>query len=180
MANTEELDQTPADAVLLSLFGSVNHAWALLDLVSSAAFGALLKIDPSELGIIIGRLETQAKINKMHLIARHRRNKKIADALAPFKKDLADLRPMRNAIIHGVYIGKTKNDELCFRLAAEFIVDDGEETAHELFVVTPSDLAGHIAEVLRITATLINLFEIDAMRKLLDLRARTRRKGATK
>jgi len=177
MSAPEYLDETPADAALLSMFGSVNYAWAMLDLVSSAAFGALLKIDPSELGIIIGRLETQGKINKMHLIARHRRNKKIAEALAPFKKDLADLRPTRNAITHGVYVGKTAKTELLFKLPAEFIVDEDEETAQGLFVTTPSDLAGHITEVAKITTTLITLFEMEEeMRKFLDMRSRTRAK----
>jgi len=151
VSDSDYVDTTAPDAAFYALLGEVNYYWAQLDLVSSAAFAVLLKLDPAELGITIGRIETQAKINKMHAICRHRRNKDLAAFLANIKNELARLRPARNAVPHGAYIGKSNQGEFCFRLPAEFIVAEDEQTAHEMFVFTVFELQQHIMDVAKRT-----------------------------
>jgi hypothetical protein len=174
MSGSDYLDQTAPDNTILALLGSVNFTWAQLDLISSGALASLLKIDPAELGITIGRIETQAKIGKMHSIVRHRRDKKLAILLADAKKELTRLRPTRNAVTHGAYIGKSGKGELCFKLPAEFIVDDGQDTAQELFVFTSKELEKHVMDVTKVAIILRNKFDSEEMRKLFDLPGRVR------
>jgi len=77
-------------------------------------------------------------------------------------------------------MGKTNKGELCFRMPAEYVVDDGQDTAHELHVVTIQELADHILKVTQCAAALSTLFDIQEMRKLFDLPSRVRQKGASK
>jgi hypothetical protein len=86
MTQSNVLDQSAPDDSVYTLLGAVNFTWAQLDQISSGAYASLLKVDPIEFGITIGRIETQAKIGKMHSIARHRRDKKRAATLAEIKK----------------------------------------------------------------------------------------------
>ena len=101
------LDQSAPDDSVYTLLGKVNFTWAQLELISSGAYASLFKVDPIELGITIGRIETRAKIGKLHSIARHRRDKKRAATLAEIKKALSKLRSTRNAVTHGAYMGKS-------------------------------------------------------------------------
>jgi hypothetical protein len=91
---------SPNDGILAPL-GWVNFSWAQLDLISSGAYPGLLALSPVEVGITIGRIETEAKIAKGRSIARHRRNKELVTTLTHVKKELARLRPTRNAVTHG-------------------------------------------------------------------------------
>jgi hypothetical protein len=113
------------NSIVLGLMGRVNYAWAQLDLISTAAFASLLNLDPVELGMAIGRIETQAKIEKMREISRHRGADELSAFFANIKSQLKRLRPDRNAVTHGAYMGKTHKGELCFRLPAAFIVAEG-------------------------------------------------------
>jgi hypothetical protein len=170
----ELLDQTAPDNSILALLGEVNYNWAQLDLISSGAYASLLALNPVEVGITIGRIETEAKIAKMRSIARHRRNNPMAKALFSVKKELARLRPTRNAVTHGAYIGKSGKGELFFKLPAEFIVDDGQDTAQELFVFTIEELQQHVMDIAKIALTLRKQFDTPEMRKLFDLPSRVR------
>jgi len=175
MSEAEVIDSTAPDNNIITLLGHINYAWAQLDLISSGAFAGMLKLNPIELGITIGRIETQAKIGKMHSIARHRRNKEQAALLAKLKRELTQLRPTRNATTHGAYIGTTGVGELLFKLPAEFIVDDVEDTAQELFVFTVKELEQHVMDVTRIALTLRAHFDSEEMQKLFALPSRVRR-----
>jgi hypothetical protein len=55
------LDTTAPTHETLVLLGSINYAWAQLDLVSSAAFASLLKLDPAELGMTMVELRRKPK-----------------------------------------------------------------------------------------------------------------------
>ena len=68
MSDEEYLDTRAPDIAFYALLGQVNYVWAQLDAVSSAAFASLLNLDPAELGIAIGRIETQAKIEECTLL----------------------------------------------------------------------------------------------------------------
>ena len=173
-SDPEYLDQTTPDDGILALLGWVNFTWAQLDLISSGAYASLLALSPVEVGITIGRMETEAKIAKRRSIARHRRNKELVTTLTHVKKELARLRPIRNAVTHGAYIGKAGTDELFFRLPAEFLVDDGHDTAQELFVFTVPELQKHVMEVTKVAIILRNEFDSAEMRKLFDLPTRVR------
>ena len=172
--DTEFIDPTLPDNSILELLGWVNFTWAQLDLISSGAYASMLALSPVEVGITLGRIETDAKIAKMRSIARHRRNKELDAILLSVKKELTRLRPTRNAVTHGAYIGKSGKGELFFRLPAEFLVDDGQETAHELYVFTVNELKKHVMEVTKVAITLRNEFDSSEMRKLFDLPGRVR------
>jgi hypothetical protein len=173
-SNPEFVDQTVPDDRILALLGWVNFTWAQLDLISSGAYASLLALSPVEVGITIGRIETEAKITKMRSIARHRRNKAMAATLLSVKKELTRLRPTRNAVTHGAYVGKSAKGELFFKLPAEFLVDDGQDTAQELFVFSVEELQKHIMEVTAVAITLRKEFDTEEMRKLFDLPSRVR------
>ena len=174
--NPDLVDQTVPDDTIFSLLGWVNFSWAQLDLISSGAYSSMLALSPVEVGITIGRIETETKIAKMRSIARHRGNKELAATLFDVKKELTRLRPTRNAVTHGAYIGKSGQGELCFKLPAEFIVEDGQDTAQELFVFGVDELKTHIMEVTAIAITLRVTFDTEEMRKLFDLPSRVRPK----
>jgi hypothetical protein len=174
MANLEVIDASVPDESIFALLGWVNFTWAQLDLIASGALASLLKLEPVELGIAFGRIETQAKIAKMHSITRHRRNKELAEILGQAKKELTRLRPMRNAVTHGAYIGKSDQGELLFRLPAEFLVDESQDTAQELFVCTVPELKQHIVDAGQIAVILRKEFDSAEMRKLFDLPGRVR------
>ena len=177
MSSDDFLDQSAPSVQTLALLGAINFTWAQLDLISSAAFAALLKIDPVELGITLGRVETRAKIIKMHHVARHRRDKETAKSLSEVKKELARLRPARNATTHGSYLGKTNKGELLFKIPAEFIIDDGADTAHELYVLTISELQQHIVDTTKVATGLMSAFPRAELEKLFYLRSRVRQKN---
>lgn len=177
MRGHELLDQSAPDHSMYGLLGEISHAWAQLDLISSGAFACFLKLDPAEAGIVIGRIETQAKIAKMHQIARHRRETQMATFLSKTKKELTRLRPMRNALTHGAYVGKSANGELFFRMPAEFMVEDNYETAHELFVYEIPEIQQHVMDVTRVAISLLQHFPRQEMQKLFDLPLRVRSKG---
>jgi hypothetical protein len=82
---------------------------------------------------------------------------------------------MRNAVTHGAYMGKSNRGELCFRLPAEFIIDEGDDTAHKMFVFTISELQQHIVDITKLAVALINEFDVTEMHKLFDLPTRVRR-----
>jgi hypothetical protein len=168
------VDQSAPDASTLALFGEVNFTWAQLDLIVSGALATLLKIDPAELALILGRLESKDKIARMHSIVRHRRDKKLSSLLADLKKEVTCMRPLRNAITHGVYIGKTDAGEVLFKLPADFILDDNQETAHQLFVCTIDELQQHIMYTTRVAVILRTEFDSEDMRRLFQLPVRAR------
>ena len=102
----------------------------------------------------------------MHAIARHRRNDDLSGFLTNIKSELNRLRPIRNAVTHGAYEGSTNQDELCFRLSAEFIVAEDAQTAQKLFVLTVAELQQHVIDIAKIAVSLSSKFNIREMRDL--------------
>jgi hypothetical protein len=131
-------DDLPPD--VLYAIGQITVAWAQLDAFISAAFFSILNIDPVDFGIVIGRTESPTKLVKMQQIFKHRQELRKAAVMKKAKELIEDLRPLRNTLTHGRYIGKTARDEFCFILPAEFVMGEEIPTANEMVVVERSDL----------------------------------------
>jgi hypothetical protein len=84
----EELNPELPPEPILGALAAVNLAWAHLDALVSAALFSIMGVDPVEFGIIVGRLETQAKLDKMLKILRHRARWARGDNFWPQKKRL--------------------------------------------------------------------------------------------
>src|SRR5437660_2949789 len=107
----------------------------------------------------------------MHEISRHRGADELSAFFANIKSQLKRLRPDRNAVTHGAYMGKTHQGELCFRLPAAFIVAEGEQTTQRMLVFAVPQLKQHIVDITKIAISLLNKFDYQEMRKFLDLPA---------
>src|SRR5215208_5825475 len=137
-----DLKQEPTPGLMIAL-GTINFIWAQLDAIVSGALYSLMSVDPVEFGVIVGRLETQAKVGKMLKILRHRRDKPRIAVVISMKGELEELRPLRNAVTHGYYLGHTASDEYLWTLTADHIISEAAASANELFVAEPNDLASH-------------------------------------
>ena len=103
--------------------------------------------------------------------AGRRRNDDLSDLLTNIKSELNRLRPLRNAVTHGAYMGSANQDELCFRLSTDFIVAEDEQTAQKMFVLTIAELQQHVIDIAKIAASLSSKFDV---REMLDLPTRVR------
>jgi hypothetical protein len=130
-------DDLPPD-VLLAI-GQITTTWAQFDAFISAAFFSILNIDPVDFGIIVGRTESPTKLGKMQQIFKHRRDPRKAAVMKKAKELIEGLRPLRNTLTHGRYIGKSTKEEFIFILPAEFVIGEEVPTANEMVVVKRSD-----------------------------------------
>jgi hypothetical protein len=78
-------------------------------------------------------------------------------------------------------MGKSAQGELVIKLPAEFIVDEGLDTAQGLFVFTISEIEQHIVEVTKLAMKFMDEFDSAEMQKLFDTPGRVRptKAGAT-
>lgn len=152
----------------LFLIGQVNHFWAALDALSAAAFVSALSGDPVEIGITLGRLDAIAKLQKLKAIYRYRRDEAKVTALTSIIGRLDKLKPLRNAITHGLYRGKASKGELLWSIMPEFLIGD-DIAAFELFVSTTTEIQAHAVTVHGINTELIALFGDAELKRLLDL-----------
>ena len=111
----------------------------------------------------------------MHEILRHRGADELSAFFANIKSQLKRLRPDRNPVTHGAYMGKSNQGELCFRLPTAFILAEGEQTSQKMFVFTVPQLKQHIVDITKIAISLLNKFDYQEMCKLLDLQTRAPR-----
>jgi hypothetical protein len=138
-------DLPPPD--VLTAIGQITTTWAQFDVFVSAALFIILNIDPVEFGIIIGRTESPTKLNKMHQIFVHRGEFAKAKVMKDAKELTEDLRPLRNALTHGYYHGRIK-EEFFFILTTDFVFEEGNKSANEVVVVTRRDLELHLKRLL--------------------------------
>jgi hypothetical protein len=151
-------EDLPPDDVVTTI-GVITITWAQFDSFVSAAFFSILNIDPVEFGIIIGRAESPAKLNKMHQIFKHRGEFTKAKVMKDAKALTEDLRPLRNALTHGRYIGRTSKDEFFFVLPADFVIEESTPTANELVVVTRLDLELHLKRLISVLGRTMQEFD---------------------
>jgi hypothetical protein len=165
------IHQFPTTDMLIA-WGTINYVWAQVDVASTGALCSVLDIDGVEFGIVIGKLETEAKLSKIRKILIHRNNITQADKVESLRKILEKLRPTRNAITHGSYVGSSKELERFFSLPTEFLVGDGQECANALHVLKFSDVNDHVEGVVRVVTTLVEEFKGERLSALLSLPVR--------
>jgi hypothetical protein len=174
MTVPEIVEYKPPPPHILSLLGTINHVWAQLDAVTSASLFSLTEMDPVEFGILLGRIETQAKLRKMLRILRHRKDKKLCRLVQGFIDELDKLRSTRNTITHGYFIGMTKRDEILFTLPSDLVVTDQKESATELVPLVPTDLIKHVSRLVKIFQDIRDNFDNEKMRRVFALPSRIR------
>lgn len=156
-----------------ALWGTINHAWAMLDVSISGAFCNIMNIDVVELGIVVGRLDPEAKLAKMQKILLHRKEKTKATQIGAILKTLNKLKPERNAITHGNYLGTTKRFEMCFNLTADFLVSENTPSANSMVVITVHEMMDHGKKVQAAAMKLLTDFGGKRLDELLRLPSRT-------
>jgi hypothetical protein len=157
---------------MLSLWGSVNFCWAMLDVIITGAFCTIMDMDVVELGITIGRLDQEAKLARMIKILNHRKDHERAALLKSYLSELNPMKEHRNAITHGYYIGTTARGEMCFVLMADFRVGEGQPSANKMIVLTADDCGKEGLRLHEITLDLHKRFGGKRMLELLSLPAR--------
>jgi hypothetical protein len=164
-------DLPPPD--VLTAIGQITTTWAQFDVFVSAALFSILNIDPVEFGIIIGRTESPTKLNKMHQIFVHRGEFAKAKVMKDAKELTEDLRPLRNALTHGYYHGRIK-EEFFFILTTDFVFEEGNKSANEVVVVTRRDLELHLKRLISILGRMMQEFDVAKMRPLFAVPGRSR------
>jgi hypothetical protein len=168
MTDDESLD-TSIDIVMAAWIGSINMAWAVVEAQVTAALYSLLSIDEIELSIIVGRLEVMPKLKKIHDILTHRTDQISKTRLAYVESLLSEIdaiRPIRNAVTHGTYQGKTTKGEYFFLLTADILFDKEQGTAYKSRVFTRKTLQKHLDEVAAIMTAIPKNFDSVKMREL--------------
>jgi hypothetical protein len=169
-------DDLPPD-VLLAI-GQITTTWAQFDAFISAAFFSILNIDPVDFGIIVGRTESPTKLGKMQQIFKHRRDPRKAAVMKKAKELIEGLRPLRNTLTHGRYIGKSTKEEFIFILPAEFVIGEEVPTANEMVVVKRSDLTIHLKKLISIFGQTMQEFDPAKMQPIFGLPGRVRSTSA--
>lgn len=173
-ADNEILNPGPPRPELILALGYVNFAWAQLDAIVAASLSVYLRMPPVDVGLLVGRVETDAKLKKLKKLALHRRDSDFAAKLARWLKTLKHHRPLRNAVTHGYFVGETSQAESIFSILPEFLVDPTEETAVGMVATTDLELYEHNKAVLNLATEIMNHFGADTLRPLFDLPARVR------
>lgn len=145
----------------------------MLDAVTSAAYVAVLKGDPVEIGVTLGQLETIPKINKLQTIFKYRKDVEKAKSLRTVAKELDKLKPLRNAVTHGWYLGESQHGELLYALLPHFVVED-DFAGTSFFCVTKPDIDLHLKKLIECLGIVFHLVDPKELRKLFDLPSRSR------
>jgi hypothetical protein len=110
----------------------------------------------------------------MQQIFKHRRDPRKAAVMKKAKELIEDLRPLRNTLTHGRYIGKSTKDEFMFILPAEFVISEEIPTANEMVVVERSDLVTHLKKLISIFGRTMQEFDHAKMQPIFALPGRVR------
>lgn len=175
MASAKELFRVVEfpDDESLAAFGLINIGWAHLDAIVTSVMVDTMKADPVELGVLVGQLESTAKLKKLEKILLHRKDKTRSAVVRKVYKDLDKARSLRNAITHGAYIGHEDNDKFFFKLMASFLVpDEKNPSAIELFTITVDEIHKHVATINAARKSLLEHFDSAEQRKLFSLPTR--------
>jgi hypothetical protein len=151
--------------------GFVNYAWSKLDIYVTAALASIMNVDPIEIVILVGRLESLGKLAKMESILRHRKDARYT-ICRDAKKGLEAVRLVRNAITHGDYNTTTDKGEVIYILSAEFFLRDDAETENKMVVLTRDSFNQHLATVVDIAKKIQQAFDVRPALEKLDIPAR--------
>jgi hypothetical protein len=164
---SEELENPglPEPQVLVSL-GAINLAWSHIDALVSAALFSLLNVEGLELTILLGRADTQPKLDKMAQILRHRRDKERLHYVQKLKTQLDELRRDRNALTHGTYEGHTKAGEHIFFTPVDIIFDEDQGSAYTMRDFTLAQMTDHLQQLSQIIAEMPKHFDAHKMGRL--------------
>ena len=167
--NSEIVDQSPADPLLVQSLGYVTLAWSLVDEILSAALFSLLSIDKFEFTILVGKIEFPTKMEKLEQILRHRKDKARLKFVQELNTEMNGLRADRNALTHGVYQGNSKKGELLFAVVSDLIFDKAQnETAYKLRPFTHQTIINHLTKTVAIGSSIAKHFDTA---KMIELRA---------
>jgi hypothetical protein len=168
----EELANTIEPQVLVIL-GSINLAWSRLDALVSAALFSLFQVEGVELTILLGRTDTQPKLDKIARILEHRGDKERLGYVQKFKTQLDRLRRDRNALTHGTYEGHTSVGEHIFFTPVDVVFDKDQGSAYTMRDFTLEQMLAHVKEVSQIIAEIPTHFDSDKMKQLHSGKFRT-------
>lgn len=165
MSAPELISQELPPPQVRDIIGMINLAWPILEEQTSSAIFGLLKIDDVELRILLGRTEIIPRLGKLIDILRHRKDarrgsiKKLQDALI-------ELRPTRNALAHGFYMGQSNLGEYLIGVPADLIFDEEIDTAYKMRAFTARSLMGHLQAVTDLISVIPKHFDFAEMQKL--------------
>lgn len=163
--NPEYLDESLPEPSVLQTLGQISIAWGVLDTMSSAVLFSQLDMDPIEFSSLVGRLETQPKLQRLAKILKHRKSP-LAETAKALASRVAKTKDLRNGITHGFYSGKSARREYFFLLLPDTLVEDGRDSAYEVLVVTDDELESHLRSVVAITTDLQQAFDSPKLREL--------------
>jgi hypothetical protein len=151
---------------ILAILGTINLAWSHLDALVSQALFSLLEVEGVELTILLGRADTQPKLDKMAHILKHRRDKERLEHVQKLKSQLDGLRRDRNALTHGTYQGHTTQGEHIFYTPVDVIFDEDQGSAYTMRVFTFDEMLTHVKKLTKVIAELPTHFDADKMDRL--------------
>ena len=168
--DSESLNSDAPSEGTLSTWGAINYIWARLDIWTTGALGHVLNLDVIEVGILVGQLETLAKLQTIHKLLLHKKDKRAVE-VKNIIKVLGSLRPLRNAITHGHYQGITLKGEVLFSMPTNFMVGE-HPTSNPLFVIYPKDPLAHVNKIIECIWKIVALFGFQKTQELLALPSR--------
>lgn len=154
--------------------GQINYLWANLDAVVSAAIVATMGIDPVEISIILGKLDTRAKVVKLQKIFEHRKDHSKATFLRKLTKQLDERKAFRNAMTHGFYMGHSDDGQHIWALPSSALVT-ANFSGSEMFVATEDEMVEHSQSIATALSDTLDFFDPASLRALFDLPARTQK-----
>ena len=165
--DSEPLNENPPSQELLAEWGAINYIWASLDTWVTGALASVLNADVVEVGILIGQLESVAKLKTICRLLKHRRDARVKEINTVINV-VETLRPLRNAITHGHYLGSTSKKVVVFTIPTQFLIGDNP-TASAMFVIYPSEATKHFERVVECIYKIIALFGFEKRHELLSL-----------
>ena len=165
--DSQPLNENPPSQETLAEWGAINYIWATLDTWVTGALASVLNADVVEVGILIGQLESVAKLKTICRLLKHKRDVRVKE-INIIINILEPLRPLRNAITHGHYLGCTSKKEILFTIPTQFLVGDSP-TANALFVIYPNEATKHFEKVVECIWKIVALFGLEKRHELLSL-----------
>lgn len=174
---TYTLDPRP-NAQIFQFIGIINIGWANLDHAVSSALELVTKLESAECAIMMGKVETLSKLNKIASILNYRGEKEKGAQLRKLSAGLDRFKEARNSITHGVFQGIIPTGEMLWAIPNDVVIHPSG-SGRNIEVITADDVVKH-GEALRLaTETLVILFgpelQTAQLSSLNQLRSRSRR-----
>jgi hypothetical protein len=118
-------DEIPDEAY--HLIGQVITAWSALDRTVLELLVAALGVDVAAAGILIGRMDTRGKLDRLIAIHEYRNERRKAAALRELAKRIKILQGRRNDLAHGELLGTHKKSKELLFLVIGYSRDEDED-----------------------------------------------------